>query len=173
MRPVLESRIAKTEYYLRDKKSFIMQLAKEIYTKYKTARRQKNKIAFRLNGTSDIDFIYLLKKYAKLDISMLADWAVFYDYTKILGKVQKYRKHPNYFLTFSRAEDNESAAGAALALGATVSVVFRDKLPKYWHGYPVLDGDASDIVMVYNRGVVLGLKAKGEAKKDTSGFVVG
>jgi len=173
MRPVLEARIAKTEYYLRDKKSFIMQLAKEIYTKYKTASKQRKKIAFRLNGTSDIDFIYLLKKYAKLDISMLGDYAVFYDYTKILGKVQKYKDHPNYFLTFSRAEDNESAARSALNMGANVSVVFRNKLPRYWAGYSVVDGDTSDLVMIYNKNVVLGLKAKGDAKKDTTGFVVG
>lgn len=172
MRPVLKGRIKKTEYYLNNKEQFVKQLAKEIYTKYKTASKKRKKIAFRLNGTSDIDFIYLLKKYAQLDITTLKDWAVFYDYTKIIGKVKKYLNHDNYFLTFSRAEDNHSETLEALKLGASVSVVFRDNLPEYWYNYKVVDGDTSDLVMIYNRGVVLGLKAKGTAKHDTSGFVV-
>ena len=172
MAPVLKGRIKKTEYYLRDKEAFVKQLAKEIITKYRTAKKKGKKIAFRLNGTSDIDFIYLLKKYAQLDITTLKDWAVFYDYTKIVGKVKKYLGHPNYFLTFSRAEDNESAARSVLALGGNVSIVFRNELPKFWRGYKVLDGDKSDLVMLYNKNVVLGLRAKGSAKKDTTGFVV-
>lgn len=172
MAPVLKGRIKKTEYYLRDKESFIKQLAKEIFTKYKTASKKRKKIAFRLNGTSDIDFIYLLKKYAGLDITLLSDYAVFYDYTKILGKVKKYKGHPNYFLTFSRAEDNHNETLEALKLGASVSVVFKNNLPDTWYNYPVIDGDKSDLVMIYNRGAVLGLKAKGSAKHDKSGFVV-
>jgi len=94
------------------------------------------------------------------------------DYTKILGKVKKYKDHINYHLTFSRAEDNESAAIAALNDGLNVSIVFNGEFPNYWRGYKVIDGDKSDLVMIYNKNVVLGLKAKGDAKKDTSGFVV-
>jgi hypothetical protein len=172
MAPVLKGRIKKTEYYLRDKEAFIKQLAKEILIKYRTAEKKQKKIAFRLNGTSDIDFIYLLKKYAQLDITTLKDYAVFYDYSKISGKIKKYLNHPNYFLTFSRAEDNESTARAVLALGGNVSIVFRNELPKYWRGFKVIDGDKSDLVMLYNKNVVLGLRAKGQAKHDKSGFVV-
>jgi len=125
-----------------------------------------------LNGTSDLDFIYLLKKYASLDVEDLKPYAVFYDYTKILGKVKKYKDHSNYYLTFSRAEDNESAAIAALNDGANASIVFKGELPNYWRGFKVIDGDTSDILMLYNKNVVLGLRAKGDAKKDKSGFVV-
>jgi hypothetical protein len=113
-----------------------------------------------------------LKKYASLNIEDLQPFAIFYDYTKILGKVKKYKDHPNYFLTFSRAEDNESAAIAALNDGSNVSIVFKGELPNYWRGFKVIDGDTSDLVMIYNRNVVLGLRAKGEAKKDKTGFVV-
>jgi hypothetical protein len=35
-----------------------------------------------------------------------------------------------------------------------------------------VDGDSSDIVMMENQGVILGLKAKGKAKKDRTGFVI-
>ena len=151
---------------------FVLKLASEIIKETNKAKKNKEKIAFRLNGTSDIDFIYLLQKYASLNIEDLKENAVFYDYTKILGKVKKYKNYTNYHLTFSRAEDNNSIAEAALNDGANVAIVFRNGLPRFWRGYKVIDGDTSDILMVYNKNVILGLKAKGEAKKDKSGFVV-
>jgi hypothetical protein len=169
---VQSSRINKTNYFIYNKSLFIKQLAKEIVRETAKAEKKGEKIAFRLNGTSDQDFIYLLKKYAGLDIEDLQPTAIFYDYTKILGKVKKYKDHSNYFLTFSRAEDNESAAIAALNDGSNVSIVFNGELPQYWRGFKVVDGDTSDLVMIYNKNVVLGLRAKGEARKDKSGFVV-
>jgi hypothetical protein len=36
----------------------------------------------------------------------------------------------------------------------------------------VIDGDANDLRFLDPTGVIVGLKAKGAAKKDTSGFVV-
>ena len=169
---VQSSRINKTNYFIYAKELFIKQLAKEIIRETAKAKKVGEKIAFRLNGTSDIDFIYLLKKYASLDISDLNPTAIFYDYTKIAGKVKKYKDHPNYFLTFSRAEDNESIAQTVLNDGGNVSIVFRGELPNYWRGYKVIDGDTSDLVMIYNKNVILGLRAKGDARKDMSGFVV-
>lgn len=172
MTPVIAGRVKKTEYFLRDKKAFIQQLAKEIETKCLTAYKRNEKIAFRLNGTSDIDFVYLLKKHANFDISNYKDVAVFYDYTKLLSKIKRYKDYQNYFLTFSRSEDNESTAKAVLSLGGNVAAVFKNELPKYWNGYKVLDGDKSDLLMVYNKNIVFGLRAKGDAKKDKSGFVI-
>jgi len=169
---VQSSRINKTNYFIYNKELFIKQLASEIIRETAKAEKKGEKVAFRLNGTSDLDFVYLLEKYAGLNIEDLHPTAIFYDYTKILGKLKKYKDHSNYFLTFSRAEDNESAAIAALNDGANVSIVFRDNLPNYWRGYKVIDGDTSDLVMLYNKNVVLGLKAKGDAKKETTGFVV-
>ena len=169
---VQNARINKTNFYIYDKELFILKLAGEIIKETNKAKKNKEKIAFRLNGTSDIDFIYLLQKYAQLNIEDLKENAVFYDYTKILGKVKKYKNYSNYHLTFSRAEDNNSIAEADLNDGANVSIFFRNGLPRFWRGYKVIDGDTSDILMVYNKNVVLGLKAKGEAKKDKSGFVV-
>ena len=172
MGPVIKGRVKKTEYYLRDKKAFINQLAGEILQKYNTAKKKNEKIAFRLNGTSDIDFVYLLKKYSNLDIEQLKDNCLFYDYSKIPGKIIKYLNHPNYHLTFSRAEDNNEKVKSILAIGGNVSVVFREELPKMYKGFKVIDGDKSDLEMVYNKNVVLGLRAKGSAKKDKTNFVV-
>lgn len=169
---VQSSRINKSNFFIYNKELFIKKLGSEIIRETAKAQKIGEKIAFRLNGTSDIDFIYLLKKYANLNIEDLNPYAVFYDYTKILGKVRKYKNHSNYYLTFSRAEDNESAAIAALNDGANVSIVFNGELPNYWRGFKVVDGDTSDILMIYNKNVVLGLRAKGDAKKDKTGFVV-
>ena len=169
---VQTARINKTNFYIYDKEMFVLKLASEIIKETNKAKKNKEKIAFRLNGTSDIDFIYLLQKYAQLNIEDLKENAVFYDYTKILGKVKKYKNYTNYHLTFSRAEDNNSIAEVALNDGANVAIVFRNGLPRFWRGYKVIDGDTSDILMIYNKNVILGLKAKGEAKKDKSGFVV-
>ena len=58
-----------------------------------------------------------------------------------------------------------------------VAVVFRDKIPKSYKGYEVIDGDDSDLRFLdkfksWETGGIVGLKAKGPAKKDKSGFVV-
>lgn len=168
---VQQARINRTEYYLEDREGFMLQLAGELVKINSKAKKTSDLVAIRLNGTSDIDFIYQLKKYAALDVFTL-EQLIFYDYTKILGKVKKYAEQSRYFLTFSRAEDNEDQLAEALSLGANVSVVFNGPAPKIYAGAPVVDGDTSDLVMCYNRGAVLALKAKGEAKKDRSGFVV-
>lgn len=168
---VKKARINRTEYFLNDKERFCLQLAGELIKINKTAQKKGERVAIRLNGTSDLDFIHLLKKYAKLDPFTLSA-LIFYDYTKILGKVKKYLNEPRYVLTFSRAEDNHKEAMEALELGANISAVFNGPHPFIYNGAPVVDGDTSDLVMLYNRGAVLALKAKGDAKKDTSGFVI-
>ena len=53
-----------------------------------------------------------------------------------------------------------------------MAVVFRNDLPPVWAGQKVIDGDLSDIVNVKAGGVIVGLRAKGKAKLDRSGFVV-
>ena len=168
---VVKARINKTEYFLRDKNAFINQLAKELIKINNKAILSGSKTLIRLNGTSDLDFIYMLKKYANFDIHNFIGLH-FYDYTKILGKVKKYINNKNYTLTFSRAEDNETETLQALNLGANVSAVFKSDLPKKYKGFAVVDGDKSDDIMTETKGVILGLRAKGDAKKDTSGFVI-
>lgn len=165
---VQASRINRTEYFLQNRLGFLEQAAKEIN---KAAAKTKT-LAVRLNGTSDVRLVEMLTE--RHDI---ADNVVFYDYTKILAKAKKYAASDlpsghKYVVTFSRAENNETEALEALEAGANVAAVFKNELPKTWNGFEVVDGDASDIEMLNVRGKVLGLKAKGEAKKDLSGFVV-
>lgn len=91
----------------------------------------------------------------------------FYDYTKRANR----RDLPaNYHLTFSLSEDNDERAQIALENGLNVAAVFR-ALPETFLGRKVVDGDESDLRFKDERGVIVGLKAKGDARKDTSGFV--
>ena len=173
MSNVANARINRTEYFLDDPKTFISQMVLELEWANIQAKRKGNKTAIRLNGTSDRDFLYLIKKFTGKDFT---EWEnlEFYDYTKIPSKLRRYDK-ANYIQTFSRAEDNHKEAMKALEDGYPVSVVFRGELPETWNGYPVVNGDLSDDLMLdrpYDTGYVLGLKAKGDAKKDTTGFVV-
>ena len=170
---VINARVNKTEYFLDDKRGFITQLARELHKINDKALKGRYNVAIRLNGTSDLDFIYLLKKYSGFDVLQDDNFSnlIFYDYTAILGKVKKYI-NTNYHLTFSRKEDNENETLEALKMGANVSAVFSGDLPKYYKGFSVVDGDKSDIVMIEANNVILGLKAKGEAKNDKSGFVI-
>ena len=79
----------------------------------------------------------------------------------------------NYYPTFSAAETSENHQQAKLIarLGGNVAVLF-DRLPKTFWGLRVVDGDVSDLRFLDQRGVIVGLKAKGAAKRDATGFVV-
>ena len=101
-----------------------------------------------------------------------------YDYTKnpIRMKVYLAGKLPkNYHLTFSLSENNKTEALDILSKGGSVAVVFDTKkgqpLPDTWNGYKVIDGDLSDLRFLDEAGVVVGLRAKGKARKAKLGFV--
>ena len=169
---VQNARAKRTEFYINNRRDFLIQLSYEIMKRYTAAKKKGEKIAFRLNGTSDLDFVFLLKKYSGLDITNLSDFATFYDYSKNLQRAKRYINHPNYTVTFSRSESNHKETDEAIKLGINVAAVFSGDLPQRYKGAKVVDGDSSDLVMLYNKNVILGLKAKGKARKDKSGFVI-
>ena len=178
------ARMNKTNYYLADKIGFINQLHKEVKNFDKLAKRNGKTYAIRFNGTSDVDFIADIKNICKVDVLTEYTNIKFYDYTKIIGRIRKY-KGQNYSLTFSRDEANHDHAMEALSSGYPVSAVFENgifdnngkQIITNFLGYPVVDGDKADDIMVHNSGAyVLGLKFKG-TKKDklqgvASGFVI-
>lgn len=92
----------------------------------------------------------------------------FYDYTKVLGRKVSHLK--NYHLTFSAADGNDADVARAVAQGMNVAAVF-DRLPTEYMGRPVIDADEHDLRFLDAKNTISGLKAKGRAKKDTSGFV--
>jgi hypothetical protein len=99
----------------------------------------------------------------------------FYDYTKVIKRA--YQDLPdNYHITLSYSEADMKYADevvmAVVNTGVNMAVVFRDKLPDTFRGLRVIDGDKDDLRFLDPKGVVVGLLAKGRAKKDTSGFVI-
>ena len=101
----------------------------------------------------------------------------FYDYSKIATRFKK-ELPKNYHLTFSMAEteQNKKECFDLLDKGFNVAVVFNVKdeteLPTTYMGFKVINGDMHDLTFLHDKNTIIGLKAKGMAKKDTSGFVV-
>lgn len=157
------ARMKKTMMFFEEKEAFMIQLHKDIKSLKRKATKLGMKPAVRLNGTSDIEWTRTGIMEAFPDVQ-------FYDYTKVLNRLSK-KLPENYHITFSKNESNEAECEKALELGHNVAVVF-DTLPKRWKGYKVLDGDDTDARFLDKAGYVIGLKAKGQAKKDKTGFVV-
>lgn len=167
MQSVQKARIAKTKEFLNNREAFVSTLEKEIDSKVKNAKKKMEKIAFRLNVLSDLPWYNIVDMEKHSDIS-------FYDYSPNLKRMIQYLNGElpkNYHLTFSRKENNQAQCELVLAMGGNVAVVF-DKLPQTYLGKPVIDGDETDLRFLDPKGVIVGLKAKGKAKNDTSGFVV-
>jgi hypothetical protein len=164
------ARTEKTDFMLFDPTKFYRKLAAEIFFNYTVAFNEK--IAFRLNGTSDINHYQQIKRYANFDINTLPTNVIFYEYTKNLHQAFNWQKNfPRVNVTFSKSENNWQECVLALNSGINVAVVF-NQVPESYKGYKVIDGDVSDQRFEDERGVIVGLKAKGEAKNDKTGFVV-
>ena len=163
------ARERKTKLLLSNPKEF-KRLLREDLTKFVAYCRRKGvQPVIRLNGTSD-----------KLWLDIIQDFpgVQFYDYTKVYNRLSK-DLPSNYHLTLSYSEANPEYADKVKAYAdkyqANLAVVFRDKhnIPETFLGRPVINGDADDLRFLDPEGVVVALYAKGKAKKDTSGFVIG
>jgi hypothetical protein len=148
---------------------FMELLVKDIKRGIKYAQKKDLIPVFRLNGTSDIGWEKIRAGDAR-NVMELFPTIQFYDYTKIVGR----KNIPaNYHLTFSKADGNELDVRLAVSSGMNVAVVFSTKtLPETYINRSVFNGDESDLRFLDPKNVIVGLYAKGRAKKDSSGFVV-
>lgn len=158
---IQQARIRKTQYFFADRENFLKDLEADIRKGIKQAARLGLTPVFRLNGTSDLS-------WEKYGIFEKFPGVQFYDYTKVLGR--KVAHLPNYHLTFSAADGNDADVARAIEQGMNVAAVF-DSLPETYMGRPVINADDTDLRFLDPQGVIAGLKAKGRAKRDTSGFV--
>jgi len=158
---IQQARIRKTKMFFEQRDAFMAQLEKDIKLGIKQAAKLGLTPVFRLNGTSDLAWekYGIIEKFPQVQ---------FYDYTKVLGR--KIAHLQNYHLTFSAADGNDADVARAVAAGMNVAAVF-DKLPSEYMGKEVINADEHDLRFLDPKGVIAGLKAKGRAKKDTSGFV--
>jgi hypothetical protein len=167
---IQKARIRKTKYFYEDRAGFMLDLAYDIQKGIKMAEKLGLKPVFRLNGTSDLSWEkYEVPVFCTRNIFELYPTVQFYDYTKVLGR--KVSDIPNYFLIFSQADGNEADVSRAMVKGMNVAAVF-DEVPETYMGKPVINADETDLRFLDPKGVIAGLKAKGKAKKDYSGFVI-
>jgi hypothetical protein len=157
-----QARIRKTKLYFEDRNMFFDLLARDLMTARNKGIKTGKKVVVRLNGTSDLDFSYIIACFPDIQ---------FYDYTKIYKRLRE-NTLSNYHLTFSASEMNQEFTSMALQQGHNVAMVFSGTLPENYTGYKVISGENNDLRFLDPKNVIVGLTAKGKAKKDTSGFVV-
>jgi hypothetical protein len=161
---IQEARKRKTRAFFADRAQFMNDLAGDIRKAIKFAERKALTPVFRLNGTSDLSWEKYEVPGTERNLFELFPTVQFYDYTKVLGR--KISDYPNYHLTFSKADGNDADVARALEQGLSVVAVY-DAIPE---GVP--SADETDLRFLDPKGIMLGLKAKGRARKDYTGFVI-
>jgi len=181
-----KARKNRTKAFFKHRNAFLTVLIAEIDRHVERAKAQGMAPAIRLNATSDLPWeSYRIfdplvdhngKSIQGMNLMEIFPSVEFYDYTKIPKRAFRWANGHmpgNYHITFSRAEDNGDAALQVLQAGGNVTVVIHGRdLPSTLWGFPVVDGDSHDYRPADPTGVIVGLRAKGDAKRDTSGFVV-
>jgi hypothetical protein len=173
---VQKARINKANYFIRNRVSFMNDLYFDVLLAQVIASRENLIPVFRLNGTTDIQWENIKIKDNK-NIFQLFPNLQFYDYTKIVNRLNK-NLPENYNLVFSYSKeldyytDIDNFSIKLLKKNINIAVVFRKELPKTYLGFPVINGDENDLRFNDHTGVIIGLTAKGYAKKDKTGFVI-
>ena len=182
---VQRARIARTRMMFLDRFAFNALLVANTESHIRRARKHGLTPVERPNGTSDLPWEWLRLNDGRTLLETFSD-VQFYDYTKSARRALAFARGQmpgNYHLTFSRSEVNDADCERVLAAGGNVAVVMKicdcrrachHEIPAglTYMGYPVINGDADDLRFLDPAGVVVGLKAKGRAKSDTTGFVV-
>ena len=162
---VQKARIAKTAWFNLDPVGFVDALKHDIERFASWAIKKDLTPTVRLNGTSDI-------RWERYGIPQSFPELTFYDYSKLHNR----KGLPdNYSLTWSYSEASRpysARLGDVIKSGMNAAAVFRNRLPASFKGVPVVDGDKHDLRFLDEKGVIVGLKAKGKAVTDQSGFVI-
>tara|TARA_R110000764_G_scaffold66473_1_gene138549 strand:+ start:43 stop:849 length:807 start_codon:yes stop_codon:yes gene_type:complete len=174
----IQARLQRTRAFMTMRKAYIALMAFELQALETKAKRLNMVAAWRPNTTSDYPFHSVALEVGGVKVKSLIHAfpnIEAYDYTKITKKALQWAAGllpSNYHITFSKSESNDSDVAKVLEAGGNVAVVFEKGLPDSYLGKAVVDGDYSDARFLDSKGVVVGLKAKGQAKTDESGFVV-
>jgi len=163
------ARDKRTAFFIEYRELFLARLEAELHILAIDARMLGLAPSVRLNGTSDLAWEQLapqlFERFAQV---------AFYDYTKLLPRMLRFLRADtswprNYHLTFSAAESDDTNRRVLDARG-NVAVPFWPELPPTYLAHPVLDGDQHDARFLDPSGSVVGLRAKGLAQVDLSGF---
>ena len=172
---VKKARMAKTALFASDMNYFMQSLVYSVHSVIRQAKRKSLIPCIRLNGTSDIKYETIRNNKGQNIFEMFPD-VQFYDYTPDFTRTDAFLgKWKNYHLTFSRKESrkNHVEAERLLALGVNVAAVYLDVDKILQTNAKAVNGDFHDLRFLNpNNGSIIALKAKGDAKKDLSGFVI-
>jgi len=168
------ARLRKTLFFNQYREEALLLIKAEIATALVKSLMGGWKLLVRLNGTSDFRWedTYIINSFPSVQ---------FYDYTKLHNR----KNVPeNYDLTYSYSGANDqylSYLSHAIANPALkrIAVVFdkrstvADLLANNatFQGLPIVDGDETDVRHIEPSNVVVALYAKGNARKDNTGFV--
>lgn len=168
---VQRARLRRTEMLYNDRAGFLVTLLHEVGRFVDWCAHEGFTPVLRLNGTSDLDWDGM----APPVMAKIRDMGVIrYDYTKVVKRLAK--RADRLHQTLSLTEHNDAEAADWLAMGGNVAAVFRGpELPATYtlagRTFPVVNGDEDDLRFLDPKGCIVGLKAKGPAKRDASGFV--
>jgi len=166
---VKQARVNRTLLFFNDRLVYKKQAIKEVELHCRRCEKLGVKPCARLNGTSDLIWEKLFPELFGLFPNVQ-----FYDYTKHVKRCTGHWSLPqNYHLTFSRSENNQANVDKVLTAGLhNVAVVFGPHIPDNWLGLNVYNGDNHDLRFTDPKAPIVGLKAKGKARRDNTGFVV-
>jgi len=169
------AREAKTKYFYEHQQAFLLSFAADVWSLVNKAKRLGLNPLVRPNGTSDIPYENLIVHDGKNIFQLFPD-VQFYDYTKHPSRTLEGKTLNNYDLTYSFSAITPkpiSIKGLTNPNNSRTAVVFakQSDIPSNFRGWPVVDGDDTDVRHIEPKSVVVALYAKGKAKHDTSGFV--
>ena len=162
------ARIRKTGLWYLERKWFLDRLQFEIQRAYDRASEECKKLAVRLNVFSDVAW----ECHGIIDAF---PEVAYYDYSKDPRRAGQLR--PNYWVTFSRSENNELDCLDVLRKNGTVATVYDDgyttgarnlhgngplRMPKRWRGFKTVNGDETDLRFTdpSRHAIMLKLKAR-------------
>lgn len=172
---VQAARAAKTAFFREHRQAFMLSLAADVWSLARRAERMGMAPLCRPNGTSDIPFENILVVDGKTIFQLFPD-VQFYDYTKHPSRNLEGKTAGNYDLTYSFSAVTPkpiSIKGLQNPANRRTAVVFdkRENIPESFRGWPVVDGDDTDVRHIEPSRVVVALYAKGRARSDMTGFV--
>jgi hypothetical protein len=165
---VKSARLRKAKLFNDNRGEFMAQLIDDIHRLKRQAKRQNLQAVVRLNGTSDIEWENI--RVGEYTIFDLFPDLQFYDYTK---NPNRKNLPANYDLTFSYSGVDSFIKfnRQALSNNMRIATVFKI-MPSEFLGRQVINGDDHDARFIEDKNLVIGLKAKGKARQDKTGFVV-
>lgn len=172
---VQKARAEKTRFFRENRQAFMLSFCADIWSLVRKANKTGFIPLVRPNGTSDIPFENIIAWDDKTIFQLFPDVQM-YDYTKHPSRKLEGKTSGNYDLTYSFSAITPkpmSIKGLTNPDNSRTAVVFhrRADIPETFRGWPVVDGDDTDVRHIEPRQVVVALYAKGKAKNDTSGFV--